>query len=208
MASDPDIDEIERKAKTAGYADGLLEIFAAFVLALIAASLAASPGLVGVMAAFVVLYGWKVFERVKERVTYPRIGYSRERADDPGKTARGILLFMAGAFLVMVLVIWLSGGLTDASEWRRAAPLMSGITLAGGFWYAGEQSRLVRYRLIAGLSLLGGITMWLVGTGDSYDGVMWHLLGLAVPLALVGGWSLIRFVRSHPVASSHQVEPE
>jgi hypothetical protein len=194
-----DIARIDRKARTAGYADGLLELFAAAVLLTLALGWIANPGVVGILAAFVALYGWRVVDRIKARVTYPRIGYFRERDDAAATDAKGMLLFIAGALLLMVVVVWVSGGLTDAAEWRRAAPLVSGVSLAGGFWYLGEKSGLVRHKLVAVGSVVGGVGLWLLGSGDDYSNVALHLTGLAVPLALLGAWSLSRFLRTHPL---------
>jgi amino acid transporter len=200
MSGELDMGEIERRARTAGYDDGLLEIFAAVVLLVIALGWAASPGLVGILAAFIVLFGWKVVDRVKARVTYPRIGYYRERADEPRSSAKGMLLSMGGAFVVMIIAIAAVGDLSDAAEWRRAAPLLSGMLLAAGFWYAGEQSGLIRHRAVAGVSVVWGALLWWLGSGADYSGVIWHLIGLSVPLAAVGIWSLFRFTRTHPVS--------
>jgi hypothetical protein len=199
MNGNIDVGGIDRRARTAGYDDGLLEIFAATALLTIALAWIVNAAFVGIAAAFVVLLGWKAFDRAKALITYPRIGYYRERSDEPKRTARGILLFIGGAFLLMVLVILISGGLADPTEWRRAAPLMSGISLAGGFWYTADRSGLLRYRLIAGLSVVSGVLLWWFGSGESYVGVVWHLVILSVPLALVGIWSLARFIRTHPV---------
>lgn len=199
MGGNIDIGAIDRRARAAGYGDGLLELFAALVLLTMALGLWADPSFVTIWAAFIVLYGWRLVDWVKVRVTYPRIGYYRERSDEPGRAARGMLLFAGGAFLLMVLVVLISGGSTDATSWRRAAPLVSGISLAGGFWYVSVQSGLLRYRIIAGLSTVGGLLLWWLGSGESYAAVAWHLVGLAVLLAIVGVWSLVRFLRTYPV---------
>lgn len=193
-----DFEALDKRARAAGYGDGLLEIFAAIILLVLALGWAVSPGLIGVLAALIVLYGWKLVERIRARVTYPRIGYFRERSDDVGATARGMLLFIGGALAVMVLVVWLAGGLGDVREWRRAAPLLSGISLAGGFWYAGGRSGFAHYRFIAVVSVVVGVLLWMLGKGDSYAFVAWHLAAVGVPLAVIGVWSLVRFVRSHP----------
>jgi hypothetical protein len=76
--------------------------------------------------------------------------------------------------------------------------LLSGLSLFGGFWYAGERSGFVHYRLMAVLSVVGGVLLWVFGRGDSYALVGWHLGVLAIPLGIIGVWSLIRFLRSHP----------
>lgn len=194
-----DIGSIDRQARSAGYGDGLLEIFASVVLTLIAVSWLGNPAFVSILAAFVAIYGWKVVERVKESVVYPRVGYHKERSEDAKETSRGMLMFIGGALLLMALAVLLFGDVTDASEWRRAAPLLSGLTLAGGFWYAGDKSGMLRYRLVSAWSAVSGVLLWWFGSGDSYSGVVWHLIGLAVPLAVIGVWSLMVFLRTHPV---------
>lgn len=198
MSNGFDTEMIEQQARAATYRDGLLELFAAGVLLIIGGMWFVSPALVGVAAALIVIFGWRVLERVKRRVTYPRIGYFQERADDPGTTARGMLIFIGGAIVLMVGVIALSGGLTEVAEWRRAAPLLSGISLTGGFWYLADRSRLVRHRVVAVFSVVSGILVWVFTSGETYQPVAWHLLGLAVLLAAIGTWALIHFVRTTP----------
>ena len=145
------------------------------------------------------MYCWRVVEKFKRRITYPRIGYYQERAEDSGTTARGMLLFIACALGLMILTIAISGDLTNAADWRRAAPLLSGITLAGGFWYAGDRSGLLRHRIIAVYSVVTGVLLWAFSSGATYEPVVWHLLGLALPLAALGTWALEHFIRTHPL---------
>ena len=194
-----DVGGLERRARTAGYGDGLLELFAAAVLGLLALGWLTAPGVVGVVAAVTAIYGWRVVERVKERVTYPRVGYHRERSDHQEASGRRMLLFIAGAFLVMALVVLITGDPSDATAWRRAAPLVSGITIAAGFWSAATLSERIRFRVVAAWSVVSGVALWWVGTGADYRTVAWHLLSLAVPLAVIGSVTLVRFLGTHPV---------
>jgi hypothetical protein len=194
-----DLDDLELRTRAAGYDDGLLELFAAGVLLLLAAGWLTAPGLVGLLAAVVAIYGWRGVERIRVRVTYPRIGYFRERSDDPRPSARGMLAFIGGSLVLMVVVVWLTGDLGDAAGWRRAAALVSGITLAGGFWYAADRSRRLRHRLVALWSVASGIGLWLADSGATYAGVAYHLVGLALPLAVLGAWTLARFLANHPL---------
>ena len=199
MSNSPDTNEIERRARAASYQDGLLELFAAAVLLAIAIAWVVTPALVGIVAAFFVLFGWKGVERVKRRITYPRIGYYQEKSEDPRATARGILLFIGGAFALTVAAVAIYGDLTNSADWRKAAPLLSGLSLAGGFWYAGDRSGLVRHRVIAGYSVVTGVLLWAFSSGDTYEAVVWHLLGMALPLSAIGAWALEHFVRTHPL---------
>lgn len=197
MANSFDTDEIERRARAASFEDGLMEIFAAVVLVTIAVAWVASPAFVGVVAAFIVLYGWRVVERFKRRITYPRIGYYQERSEDAATTGRGMLIFLACAVGVMIAAVTIFGDVTEASEWRRAAPVLSGLSLAGGFWYAGDRSGLVRHRVIAIYSVVTGVLLWAFSSGATYEPVVWHLVGMAVPLGATGTWALEHFLRTH-----------
>ena len=192
-----DVDALERQARAATYTDGLLELFASIMLFGLAAGWQVAPWMVGIIAAFATVFGWRAVERVREVVTYPRVGYHRQR--DDAASPRGMLLFILGAFALMAFVVVLSGGFTDAAQWRRAAPLVSGLTLAAGFWYAGSRSGMLRYRFVAGWSVVSGVLLWWFGSGASYAGIAWHLTALALPLLVIGVWSLVRFVRTHPV---------
>ena len=199
MTNGFDTNRIERQARAASFQDGLMELFAAVVLVMIAIAWVASPAFVGIVAAFVVLYGWRVVEKLKRRITYPRIGYYQEKAEDAGTTARGMLTFIAGAVALMVAAVAIYGDLTNAADWRKAAPLLSGMSLAGGFWYAGDRSGLVRHRVIAGYSVVTGVLLWAFSSGDTYEPVVWHLLGLALPLSAIGASALEHFIRTHPL---------
>ncbi|MDJ0923156.1 MAG: hypothetical protein QNJ77_01235 [Acidimicrobiia bacterium] len=199
MTNGSDTNAIERRARAASYQDGLLELFAAAVLVIIAIAWIASPAFVGIVAAFVVLYGWKAVERAKRRFTYPRIGYYQEKSEDTGSIARGMLLFVGVAILVMVAAVAIYGDLGDADDWRKAAPLLSGMTLAGAFWYTGDRSSLLRHRVVAGWSILTGVLLWAFSSGSTYEAVVWHLLLLALPLSAIGTWALEHFIRTHPL---------
>lgn len=199
MSSNPDTHQIEQSVRTATYRDGLTELFAAAVLLAMALLWISTPAMIGIAAAFVVLYGWKLVEKAKQRVTYPRLGYFRERSETPRDTARGILVFCALAAAAVVALVAVSGGISQAAEWRRAAPLLSGLTLAGAFWYLGDRSGLVRHRFVAGFSVATGFIVWALSSGADYEGMVWHLLGMVMVLGALGTWGLIHFIRTHPV---------
>lgn len=190
---------IEPRVRAATYRDGLTELFAAAVLFVMALLWLANPAVIGIAAAFIVLYGWRLVEKVKHRVTYPRLGYYQERSEEPRETARGILIFCAVAFAIVVGVIALTGGITESAEWRRAAPLLSGLTLLGAFWYLGDRSGLKRHRFVAGYSVVTGVFIWLFTSGADYEGMVWHLLAMVVVLGAIGTWGLVHFIRTYPV---------
>jgi hypothetical protein len=200
--SNTDDPGIELRVRAATYRDGLTELFAAAVLLVMALLWLANPAVIGIVAAFIVLYGWRLVETLKRRITYPRMGYYQDRSEEPKETARGILVFCAGALVVMVGVIALSGGITEAAEWRRAAPLLSGLVLSGALWYMGDRSGLKRHRFVAIFSVVMGVLIWAFTSGADYEGMVWHLLSLVAVLGALGTWGIVHFIRTYPAQNT------
>jgi hypothetical protein len=198
MAHRFDIDAVEQRARSAGYRDGLTELFAATVMLTFALLWLTGPWAIGIAAAFVVIFGWKVVLRIKERVTYPRIGYSGDRPDGEAANPRGMLATMGAAALISMIVVAVVGGLDDASAWRRVAPLFSGLAFSGGFWYLGERSGFIRHRLLAVASVATGILFWAVGDGADYTTMAYQLGTMGAILAATGVAALVAFLRRHP----------
>ena len=202
MSNSPNTHQIEQRVRTVTYSDGLTELFAAAVLLVMALLWISTPAFVGIAAAFIVLFGWKLVEKAKERITYPRLGYFQEQSEEPGETARGILVFCSVAFAAVIALIAITGGITESAEWRRAAPLLSGLTLVGAFWYLADRSGLMRHRILAIYSVATGLVIWLFTSGADYEGMVWHLLGMVLLLGAMGTWGLVHFVRTHPVQNA------
>jgi hypothetical protein len=198
MTPEFDLNRIERSARSAGYRDGLMEIYAAGVFFSLAAVWMIGPYLVGVAAALIILFFPKLVQRGKAAITYPRIGYSGERVDEAASTGRGMLVFMGISLAIAVVVVALTGGLGDVDSWRRAAPLFFGLAFSGGFWYAGEKSGLVRHRLIAVGSIALGIAFWWMSDGADYTGVAVFMAAMGAIILAVGLIALTTFVRRNP----------
>ncbi len=86
MPDQLDLSKLEQQARSAGHGDGLTELYAAGVFLVFSLSWLAGPEFVGIAAAAAVFFFPKLLARTKERVTYPRIGYS---ADTPGGSNTG-----------------------------------------------------------------------------------------------------------------------
>ncbi|NOY55412.1 MAG: hypothetical protein GXP34_05425 [Actinobacteria bacterium] len=198
MSNRMDLDAIERSARAAGYQDGLMELLAAVVMLGLALTWAVGPELVAIVVVPVTVFGWKVVFRFKEKVTYPRIGYSGDRPDPSPPSARGMLLFLGLGFGITVAVIAISGELGNPGDWWRAAALLAGLSFAAGFWFAGRRSGLLRHRLLAVASVLTGILYWAIGSGAGYRPVAWQLATMGTLLLITGTVALVTFLRRNP----------
>jgi hypothetical protein len=200
-----DLSSLERKARSADHRDGLTELYAAGVFFVFALTWLAGPEFVGIAAVASIMFFPKLVARSKQRITYPRIGYSADVADDSKATARGMLLFIAGAVLLMIAAVWAFGDITDAADWRRAAPLLAGLAFSGGFWFTADKSGLFRYRVLAVASSTVGVTAWALSEGKDYEPVGYYLLTMGVLLLVVGVAALVGFMRRNPVHDEDHV---
>ena len=193
-----DPDAVERSARRADYRDGLLELFAAVLMATLAAGWALQPGIVGLLSLPFIFFGWKVINIAKERITYPRIGYSGYNPERQQTNAKGMLGFIALAIAIVTAMILVFGESSIANELRRAAPLFSGIAFAGGFRYLAEKSGMVRHHLLVVASVLAGLAVWWRDDGDDYSAMPIFLLIMAAFLLVMGVASLAIFLMRNP----------
>ena len=193
------VDRIERGAAAAPYQDGILELFAAALFLGVALLWQGDRGaFIPFLALGVVFGAGGAVAWVKNKITYPRVGYAEPRA--PGESPWGGVAFLAVGLGVVVAVIAGTGGLTSADSWRRWAPFLAGLLSSGGFWYAAASSGLWRYRVLATYSIALGFIVSLVSDGSSYRPVATYAIGMAAVLAGVGIFTLVRFLRRHPRA--------
>ena len=193
-----DPDAVERNARRADYKDGLLELFAAVLMATLAGGWALQPGMVGLLTLPFIFFGWKAITALKEKITYPRIGYSGDNPAREQTNAKGMLGFFALAIAIVVVVILVFGEASLANELRRSAPLFSGIAFAAGFRYLAEKSGMARHALLAAASVVTGVVVWWTNDGDDYSAMPIFLLVMAAILATMGAASLAAFLRKNP----------
>ena len=194
-----DLSTLEKQARAAGHRDGLTELYAAGVFFVFSLTWLAGPEFVGIAAIGSIMLFPRLVARAKQRITYRRIGYSADVAENSKDTARGMLVFLAGAVLLMAASVWIFGDITNAGDWRRAAPLLAGLAFTGGFWFTAEKTGLFRFRLMAVASITVGVATWALSDGRDYDSVGFYLLIMGVLLLSTGVAALVGFVRRHPI---------
>lgn len=199
------IDRVERKAASAQYRDGILELFAAALFLAIALFWVADLGVfLALLALPVVLGAGIAVPWVKERVTYPRIGYAEtHRATDEASAWGGVAFIGLGiALMIGAVAVAVSGDIADVTSWRRWAPFFLGFLCSAGFWYAAELSRLWRYRIIAVFSVVLGLAVSLTSDGSTYQPVGLYAAVMATVLAVPGAVTLGMFLVRHPKATT------
>jgi hypothetical protein len=197
-----DFADIERTAFRETHRDGLTDI-AVGVLLFVVALATGRPAFYWMYLAAIVVLG-PGLKRLKARYTYPRIGFAKLPGEDPTRLSAGILSWVLGVFLVVAVVLTVTGHVTDNLAWRRLAPAIGGLLFAGGFWALAQQSRLVRHYLVAFASVALGLLMVWPDIAEPYGNLrIWALLMALLNLG-VGGYVLRRFLRDTPIADQRQ----
>jgi len=197
-----DLNEIKQRVQHAAYQDGLLEMFLGGFLVLFAVLFLSSPGLSG-FSVLVILVFNPLFERMKQRYIYPRIGYvkfGKDKEADPKGIVIAVIVFvivLLGALGILVLAIGAERGRNFWLDYFL--PGFTGFMMAIGPYWLGQTYGLVRAYVFAALFLLGGIAIPVLGIATGYNAVGLLCLSMGL-LALVSGVIMFgRFLRRYPV---------
>ena len=208
MLQDMDLNEIERRVQRSAYQDGLLEIFLGSFLLLLGVVFTISPILVAFSALLIFLIN-PLFERIKNRHIYPRIGYVKfgpeKEADAKGIAATAVVfvVILLGSLVVFVLVM---GNPLGRAFWLDYFfPAFTGFMTAFGPFWLGHTYGLKRGYVFAALLVLSGIIIPVLGIAKGYNAVSleWLLVGLVI---LISGLIMFsRFLRRYPLEKAPDV---
>lgn len=197
MSADSYLQQIRQDAQRESYADGLLEIVAGAVFFIVALA-TGRPAFYWTYLAAILVLGLGL-QRLKARFTYPRIGYAELPSENPRRFKWGVASWVISAFLLVALVLTLTGHVADNLAWRRAAPALGGMLFAGGFAYVARRSHFWRHWLLAAASAIGGLLLVWPSASQPYGNLrVWALIMALICLAM-GSMVLWRFTRNHPI---------
>jgi len=210
MEKEIDIEEVGQKAYRSSEQDGLTPIMVGILLMGVSLAFSFSPFYV-YLAPISALLFIPVIAAIRKRVTYPRTGYVRLRAEKPmKKTMIGIFLFVFGVMAVGIIgVIILSvifGDLGDPKLWRNRIiqwlPALFGMMMVGAFLYLASKSGQARYYAFASLLVAGGIAFSIIDFGSGYTGITLFLLSIGVLSLIYGTIQFIRFLHNNPLPAA------
>ena len=193
---------IERQVYRAAYQDGLLETFLGGYLFIFGSLMVAKPGMAS-FSALTIFVIRPLFTKVKNRYTYPRVGYVKlpQENESAGKEI-GLTAILFIVILVASLIVLsaLMGNESGKEFWFRwFLPVLASILFSFGPLWMGRTYGLKRAYFIAVLIPLLGISMAITGifTGYAAVGVICLTGGF---LSLVSGVIMFsRFLRKYPV---------
>ncbi len=227
----PNIENVIRRTRRYWYEDGIAEVatgllfLAAGAIFALGANISIEPG--SLLAAFLtlpfimavsmigtaVLLGiGKGIIAIKNRLTFPRTGYVAYKKPEVKQRPTGTRLLL---FVGLMLVAGVLGAVFAAvlarlqlPDWMMKMSMTEGIFLAGGLIALGAQLHLVRFHILAALSLLVGAAIALglneasTEPGARDSALYFALMGAA--LVISGGLTLAYFLRHNRAPAESQ----
>jgi hypothetical protein len=142
----------------------------------------------------------RVLEALKRRLTYPRLGTAVLHQEEPKPLIGGIFLFTLAAGVLVALVLALLGRLTTA-EWYRWLPVWIGLCLVGAMMHMYSKSGSPRFVVYAVVALGAGFAVGFLRLPGKMDNISVYLNCMGVLWVLSGSAVLLRFLRTHPIAT-------
>lgn len=202
MATKDPVGTLKRRALRHMFEDGSIDlILGLYTLIVGGATQRRSVVPLAVVYLFGLTLGWK---ELHARITARRTGYA-----EPSPNPSGALFSMtlvAGFLPLSVVAIstLATGSLWSLEHWPVWAPLLAGLTLAGGFLYAFLACGLQRYAAYAVMAVVGSVFFWRFPFGASInpsDRLTLFLFTMAFVQIATGAAAMVAFVRRYPVVA-------
>ncbi len=205
MSDNTNIQELERETYRYSMQDGLAEI-------LVGLSLVASAGVIedfGWYYSFLLLIVFMIpiWEKLRRKFTYPRIGYVKVRRDEPSQPGMAVLLLVVMSLVVVPFTLTLIPGDNPIYNtlWRYS-PIVFGVMMIIPSFFLVEKTGDCRYHALGLLTVTTGLIIALLEFESPRAGAVLCLLGWGVAIILVGLTTFIRFIRKYPIIEPDEVE--
>jgi len=206
LTEDVDLGEIERRAVAAYHEDGLMDVFMGGYLLFIGLSIFIEPDYRPFLFSFVPPLGVVLYNYVKKRVTYPRLGYVGFTKERRARVARDTIVVLVVAGLVTLTGLFTGMGAPESASWwvlllNRYNLLFQGGVLALIFLALGRimsVNRLYWYSVISLLVFSAGYLYLGSPFIVSPQNLSVPCATIGVMMAGVGASHLRRFIEKYP----------
>jgi hypothetical protein len=196
MVEEIDLKQIERNVYRGFFQDGLADMMLGAYFFFIGLLLPDGP--VAVVVVLIVFFVPLVLG-LKKRITYPRTGYVELRQGDPGPLPWFALGSFVLGLIALVAVLIAAGVIAQPGQWYRWMPIFFGIWLAGIFLGLGLRVRLVRYYVLAGVALVGGLICALLPLTGKLANLGRFFAAVGAVMLAFGIIAFVRFLRKYPL---------
>jgi len=138
----------------------------------------------------------RIGEALKERISYPRTGYTafKPRTINRKRILTLLVLLILGGALGAMLGILASQ--PDQQSTGMLVPICFGIVGAMIFSFIAQRIEVRRFYYLAAISILLGLAIGALGNGVVL-GVSFFYLGIGIVLIVTGGVTLVQYLRNH-----------
>ena len=209
MTEQVTLDDFERRVLAAAFQDGLMELLLGVYLLILGLILQTSAALIPFSLLLLLLYV-RLYERLKQRLIYPRVGYVKLPVDTRTEV-KSILLTTLGSLALLLAIIpilrWRLGPEQGWELWfQHIVPAAIGILIAFGPLWMSQTYAVRRGYFFAALSVLLGIVIPFMGDFTGYEAVGLACLLLGSLFLIVGGFLFARFVAQQPIEGTPHAE--
>ena len=213
MSDNADILELEQETYRYSMQDGLAEILAGLGCIIITWMIESqdirSYGFFTSPVIFLLLIVFRtpILEKLRRKVTYPRIGYVKVRQDEPSQLVTVMLLFVLtiSAVVSLALVLVPSDIPIYDTLWKCFQVSLGMVMIPASFSLV-EKTGDRRYFAFGLLGVTTGLIFALLEFEPPMAGIILYLLGWGVVIILVGLTTFIRFIRKYPIINPDEVE--
>jgi hypothetical protein len=207
MSEKINLKEMEQNAYKRLNEDGLMELLMGAILFVVSSTFGGASTLSPFLALYVIFIR-QIVEGFKKRYTYPRIGYLKLPEEDGKEIGIGILTYMGGVMLVLVVLIYLLYGRVTGDLIYKWIPLLIGLIFFGGLQYhyskSGDKLSLVYIAIAVGI----GLVFSLLEFPEPFIGAQFYTLSMSAVFIVVGVLRFRKFRSDHPVQYTPEGAPE
>ena len=207
MSDKINLKEMEQNAYKRLNEDGLMELLMGAILFVVSSTFGGASTLSPFLALYVIFIK-QIVEGFKKRYTYPRIGYLRLPEEEGKKIGIGILTYMGGVMLALVVLIYLLYGRVSGDLIDKWIPLLIGLIFFGGLQYhyskSGDKLALIYIAIAVGVGLV--FSLW--EFTEPFIGPQFYTLSMSAVFIVAGVVRFYKFRSDHPVQLIPEGEAE
>jgi len=200
MSDKINLKEMEQNAYKRLNEDGLMELLMGAILFVVSSTFGGTSAFSSFLALYIIFIK-QIVEGFKKRYTYPRIGYLKLPEEDGKQIGIGILTYMGGVLLALVVLIYLLYGRFSGDLLNKWIPFLIGLIFFGGLQYhyskSGDKLVLV-YTVIA---VGGGLVFSLMNFPEKLTGAQLYALFMSAIFIVAGVLRFRKFRNDHPIQS-------
>ncbi|MFW9919989.1 MAG: hypothetical protein ACFFED_10335 [Candidatus Thorarchaeota archaeon] len=208
--NDEDLTKIEQNAMRDSMKDGISEILAGLIF-LYSAIVFRNPVFISMYVVFYILFLPKLMEGIRQRYTYPRLGYVKLRTKGTDLNFGAFILLLVLMLLTSgIAVQLLTGDILNLANWVIIFPFTFGFLMLGASSYLVEKTGSKLYWLFGILTTSLGLAIAILSVAyppaDYYDGILIYCLLLGAILGTGGIFKFLYFTHSYPILESPEDE--